>query len=64
MEHKELKPCPFCGSKVEIEQNYLQQISVQCYGCGVKIFVLVNDRALRKTEEVITAWNRRAKNSV
>ena len=60
MENRELKKCPFCGCKVKPEQNYIQQISVKCDGCGVKVFFVVNDVALRNIEDVINAWNRRA----
>lgn len=33
----ELKPCPFCGGKPYVAQNYLGQKYVRCPECGAKM---------------------------
>ena len=59
----ELKPCPFCGSdlirvKREYEQAGTCQYSIVCDGCFGKFTNLMYYTPL---EEVVTMWNRRAK---
>lgn len=55
----ELKPCPFCGSKAEIEENsniYSKAFRVKCtniYQCAIK-----QDQWNLK-EKSIESWNRR-----
>lgn len=52
-----LKPCPFCGSGVELldftECANLKHVTIACCGC---------DMAIRKPtkEAAIEAWNKRA----
>jgi Lar family restriction alleviation protein len=50
----ELKPCPFCGGKVEVLQ-YDGYIAVFCKNCNAQIF---NDEF--DDEKVINSWNTRA----
>ena len=40
----ELKPCPFCGSKVKLMRVGADRI-VKCEGCGVSMSFLADDAA-------------------
>lgn len=67
----ELKPCPFCGSKPYVAQNYLGQIYVICQECGACVWGKYTDdwristMGERNAEKAaINAWNRRAKMSI
>lgn len=55
--HVELKPCPFCGGKAEVNHvslgGYQTGYDVRCPDCGCG-----TDYAEEK-QEVITAWNTR-----
>ena len=61
----ELKPCPFCGGRVEETGgscNYgkrIMTLSVTCTGCGTK-FQLKAKFDDNPYTETIAAWNRRA----
>lgn len=62
----ELKPCPFCGGKVYMAQNYLGQIYVHCPNCGACVWGKVTDdwrvdtMGKKKAEKCAAeAWNRR-----
>ena len=60
--NEQLKPCPFCGSKAEIEhkRNLLTWI-VQCSNQSCPASYMIG--ADYETEEqAIDAWNRRATN--
>lgn len=49
-----LKPCPFCGSKVDFLRN---TVSIKCKECG-GAFIVTNPLISRL--DVAEAWNRRA----
>ena len=62
MEHKELKPCPFCGNKAYGGLTYdfrkkQSRYVVSCSKCNAAM-----DYRDKKSAE--KAWNRRAENSV
>lgn len=56
----ELKPCPFCGSKVFLEEERIglrgPYYTYQCYECGM----FVEQQNLISKEEAIEAYNKRA----
>ena len=63
----ELKPCPFCGGKAYMAQNYLGQKYVRCPECGACVFGKDTDdfRISKMGEEkaekaAAESWNRRA----
>lgn len=51
---KDIKPCPFCGSKAEITYNYLGQCIIYCTNedCSARIFD-------RDKTQITKKWNRR-----
>ena len=70
----DLKPCPFCGSKVELEKNPLwygngrgykncYEFVIRCKKCGCRVDQPKNDSVYRSEEKAkknaIEAWNRR-----
>ena len=72
--NKELKPCPFCGSEVEVEKVPLwngshgyhgsYEFVIRCKSCGGRTDLLKNDTVYRGEEEAlnnaVAAWNRRS----
>lgn len=69
-----LKPCPFCGSEVELEKNPLwygngrgykdcYEFVIRCKKCGCRVDQPKNDSVYRSEEKAkenaIEAWNRR-----
>ena len=70
---KELKPCPFCGTEVELETIPLwhedrgyqgcYEFRIRCKNCGAQPNYLQNDTVYRPANEainnVIKIWNRR-----
>ena len=51
-----LLPCPFCGGKAEMEQNWFHEDFVFCIACGAMTLA-------RKTrEEAAKIWNTRIVN--
>ena len=56
----ELKPCPFCGATVKIEEEWADAVSVfysfNCDSCGM--YCVQNECVPQN--EAIEAWNRRA----
>jgi len=52
----ELKPCPFCGSKAEIYQDYEGSWTIECTVCFARSW------PRKDKEQAIEAWNRRATN--
>lgn len=62
MSYPELKPCPFCGESVSIEQGWTESWSVfysfNCDNCGMHC----EQNEHMTKEEAIEAWNRRANN--
>ena len=62
-----LKPCPFCGGKPHMAQNYLGQKYVRCPECGACVWGKDTDdwridtMGEKKAEKAAAeAWNRRA----
>lgn len=55
----ELKPCPFCGGTVKIEEEWADAVSVfysfNCDSCGM--YCVQNECVPQN--EAIEAWNRR-----
>lgn len=54
----EVKPCPFCGSKAEIDKRYPPfggrvLVQVCCTKCRC------NSGEWRRTDKAVEAWNRR-----
>ena len=59
----ELKPCPFCGGKAEIEHNEILTLMfsyVVCRNCGAKTGEYRVNSTYSSDEKAIEAWNRRA----
>ena len=66
----ELKPCPFCGSEVELKRYPLRRFSgcymfnIRCEKCGCRIHLGETHTLYISEKEAknnaITAWNRRA----
>ena len=59
----ELKPCPFCGEKDDIDYGVMGGTMkgfdyVQCQNCGAEIHSIHNGKYI----EAIELWNRRADN--
>lgn len=73
-----IKPCPFCGTKVELSKNPLWQGSrgyyncfefeIVCPKCGCNVTYNENDTVYRTEEEainnVINVWNERKNETV
>ena len=71
---EKLKPCPFCGTKVEVRKEAMwhgshgykdcYRYDVRCQECGCRISMRNTDtinRTDRKAKQnAIEAWNRRA----
>lgn len=64
---QELKPCPFCGSKPYMTQNYMGQKYVRCDECGAVVWGKdTDDWSIAKMGEkkaekyAADAWNRRS----
>ena len=53
---KQLKPCPFCGGRAGIYQDYMGFWHVQCDNCGIG--TLNNEIK----ELAVRSWNRRVEN--
>lgn len=49
-----LKPCPFCGCKAELFQDYMGWFVVECAVCGNGTLHFA------KSDGAVNAWNRRA----
>lgn len=54
-EAKELKPCPFCGSRADVFQTLNGYHCVQCVVCGC------GTMKCREITNAVKAWNRRVK---
>lgn len=64
----ELKPCPFCGSEIEIKENVVRPsfayIECECSGCRMEFahqqdFVVSKHDRQPINDDFATAWNRR-----
>lgn len=57
---KDLKPCPFCGGKVDVYEDFPDLCHIfyifVCDACGM----YVEQNEWMPKEEAIEAWNRRA----
>jgi Lar family restriction alleviation protein len=51
----ELKECPFCGGKAEIQEDVYGNADIVCKKCGIAT-TLSNDK-----NDAIERWNRRVK---
>lgn len=53
---EEIKPCPFCGGKAEIDYLWYNRNypGVRCNDCGAYVF------AYNSEEKAIEKWNKRA----
>ena len=51
----ELLPCPFCGGKAKMYQNYMEQYSIQCEKCRCIVWA----ENCRCFEYAKIAWNTR-----
>lgn len=65
MENRELKPCPFCGSKNLSVEPYKSrkgyECTIQCNGkCILYMQTITYDTEEEAVEKVINDWNRRA----
>ena len=63
--NEELKPCPFCGGEVEIEQTGKNELRVRCKECHMGL----KQKVLRKSSEWLeetlrNSWNTRPAPSV
>jgi endogenous inhibitor of DNA gyrase (YacG/DUF329 family) len=60
MSDKELKPCPFCGGKVKLDEDGFYMFCCDNCGAGVAFAKETEDGAEdMNKEESIHAWNRR-----
>ena len=71
--YKELKPCPFCGTKAKLKRvslseihAYADEVTIYCAGCGISM-VRMGDTSkggyannTKVVQKAIDAWNRRA----
>ena len=56
MKDIELKPCPFCGGKAHIYQNYNGYYVAQCDKCGIGTLLCSDEKTAKRR------WNRRTNN--
>lgn len=55
---KELKPCPFCGGKIEkVNSPMMNTVMFVCHKCGVDVCFYGAEHEPKASK----AWNRRAK---
>lgn len=60
-----LKPCPFCGYRAEIEHTFIfgnDYSLVRCVKCRVKTEPIMKSFTYSSDERAAEAWNRRADN--
>ena len=58
MKTKEIKPCPFCGSEVEIVIGFMGLRFFKCKGCR-SMTSFDNDFCNNNPKETLDFWNRR-----
>ena len=59
MKEKELKPCPFCGSRnIKFDKCTKRVRCKDCYATGGLITLYIN-KGLSEDEAVLAAWNER-----
>ena len=62
-----LKPCPFCGGKVTLEEFDDEAYMITCGNChsATSFGIVFEDGTAGDAtkEETVTAWNRRADNA-
>lgn len=61
----ELKPCPFCGGKAQLEHDYQGNGNsyVVCKSCGLKGVSFIRSFETASDLNAIEYWNRRAENA-
>lgn len=52
---EELKPCPFCGGRVELRRDMQGFIIIECDSCKTSTYIF-----RKKTADIVEAWNTRA----
>ena len=63
----ELKPCPFCGGKAEIEHEYIfgfEYSTIKCEKCRVKTAPIKVSFTYSSDERAAEAWNRRTNDGI
>ena len=67
MSENNLKPCPFCGGKVNLEEFDDEAYMITCDNChsATSFGIVFEDGTAGDAtkEETVTAWNRRADNA-
>lgn len=56
---EQLKPCPFCGSKNVLLEEYVSSCNIKCSDCdteGPRSMIYANEHG---KEKAIEAWNAR-----
>lgn len=59
----ELKPCPFCGGKPQLDHEYMGVCvysKIRCTDCGATIKPIKISACESSDEKAICAWNRRS----
>ena len=55
---REIKPCPFCGEKVQMRKGLVKGTNTMiCYKCGADVMFYGADH---DTDKFIKKWNSRA----
>ena len=58
MKETELKPCPFCGEKAHIYQDYTGYYVAQCDKCGIGTLLCGDEKTAKRR------WDKRVKDKV
>jgi Lar family restriction alleviation protein len=56
----ELKPCPFCGGKAAICENFCHAVAAVCKNCNARTQSYEASTEFAAVEKVAEVWNRRA----
>lgn len=57
----ELKPCPFCGGKAELQHECVGSgySYIRCVHCGIKSIMFIKSFDRSSDEDAVNYWNRR-----